>query len=129
MVTASGLEWSRPQPVEFSWCAGRLVKCARAPVASTESASVPQRLSCLEGMRDALLRLALAAQGNERFALQIQKILLADELRRGELAAGQNVPQLARDLGVIFGNISAAQHHVHRQLGRGAEFLAEHANG
>jgi hypothetical protein len=43
--------------------------------------SVAQRLAGLQSVRDALLRLLLAAQGNEGFAFEVQKVLFADCLR------------------------------------------------
>ena len=42
---------------------------------------IPQRLAGLEGVGDALLRFAFAAEGDEGFALQVEDVLLADELR------------------------------------------------
>ena len=42
---------------------------------------IPQRLASLQGVRDALLRFALAAQTDERFPLEIHQILFAYILR------------------------------------------------
>jgi len=42
---------------------------------------VPQRFAGLESVRDALLRFAFAAEGDESFALEVEDVLLADELR------------------------------------------------
>jgi len=41
---------------------------------------IPQRLAGFERVRDALLRLLLAAERDEGFALEIQNVLLADQL-------------------------------------------------
>src|SRR5208282_2300911 len=89
---------------------------------------ISERLSRLEGVRDALLRFALAAQADERFALKIENVLLGDVLRRGDSAARQNIRQLSRDHAIVFGRVLAADHHVNRQLRRREEILAEHTN-
>ena len=46
-----------------------------------KSGLVAQRLSSLQGVGDALLRFALAAEGDEGFAFKVEEILFADELR------------------------------------------------
>ena len=48
-------------------------------------------------MGDAELGVALAAEGDEGFAFEVEDVLLGDELRRGERAAAENVGELARD--------------------------------
>ena len=53
--------------------------------------SIPQGFAGFQGVGDALLGFALAAEADEGFALEIEQILLADELRRAERAAGQDV--------------------------------------
>jgi hypothetical protein len=40
---------------------------------------VPQRLTGFEGESDTLLRFAFAAEGEEGFAFEIEKVLLGDE--------------------------------------------------
>src|SRR5205085_8453182 len=58
-------------------------KCPRALVA--------QRLAGLQHMLNALLRLALAAQRDERFALKVEQILLGHLRRVRQVAAGDDV--------------------------------------
>src|SRR5713226_5024695 len=90
--------------------------------------SVAKRFAGLERVRDALLRLAFTAKGDERFALEIQNVLFADELRRRERAAGQNVGELASDVDVVFGDKPAAEHHVDGELCAGEKSFTENAN-
>src|SRR5215469_14965549 len=66
----------------------RLLSCvsaARGPLL------VPQRFPGLEGVSDALLGLSFSAKRHKRLPLQIQNILLAHRLRRGQCATRQNV--------------------------------------
>src|SRR5271156_3508920 len=79
-------------------------------------------------MRDALLGLAFAAQADEGFALEIEHVLLRDELRRGDGAAGENVCQFAAYYAVMLRSVAAANHPVDGQLRAGEEFFAEHTN-
>src|SRR3989475_7820807 len=48
--------------------------------------SIPQRLPRLQRVLNPFLRLAFAAKGLERLALEIQNILLADRSDRGHVA-------------------------------------------
>lgn len=52
---------------------------------------IPQRLARFQRVRDAFLSFLFPAKGNESFALEIQNILLAHELRRGQRPTRQNV--------------------------------------
>src|ERR1700688_1245865 len=90
--------------------------------------SIPQWLARLQGVGDALLGFAFAAEGDERFALQVEDVLFADELRRRERAAGKDVGEFVRDESIVFRYIFAAQQHVDGELGGGAKLLAEDAD-
>src|SRR6202167_6386545 len=85
--------------------------------------SIAQWFSRLQSVRDAFLRLALAAQADEGFALEIQDVLLGHELRRGDGAASENVCQFAADGAVVFRGIPAANHHMDGELRAGKKFF------
>ena len=63
--------------------------------------SIAQRLAGFEGEGDALLGFALAAEGEEGFALEIEEILLGDEGAGRDAAAGENVCGPAGDFLVV----------------------------
>src|ERR1700693_3780857 len=82
-----------------------------------------------EGVGDALQGLAFAAEADEGLALEVEEVLLADQLRGGERAAGENIGELAPHDGVVFADEFAAEHHVDGELSAGKELLAENADG
>ena len=89
---------------------------------------IAEGLAGLESVRDALLGLALATERDEGFAFEVEDVLFAYDLRRGERAAGQNAGEGAGDDGVVLRNIFSAQHAVDGQLSPGEKFSAEDAN-
>src|ERR1700694_3759256 len=70
----------------LSWCAG---------------VSISQGLAGFQSVCDALLCFFLPAQGHESLALQIQNILFAYKLRRGQRATRENMPELACNVRII----------------------------
>ena len=86
---------------------------------------VAQGLAGLQRVGDALLGFLLAAEGDEGFAFQIQHVLLADHLRRGEWPASQDVRQLSRDVRIVFRGEAAAHEQVDGQFRPGEKLLAQ----
>jgi len=74
--------------------------------------SIPQRLSGFQGEGDAFLGLLFAAEGDEGFALEVEDVLFANQLRRSQRAAGQDVGELAAHVRIVFGGVSSSEHHV-----------------
>src|SRR5436190_7072044 len=81
---------------------------ARRPCGVDVIGSVPQRFARLERVLNALERLALAAQLQKRFALQIQQILLADGRLMRERSARQNRRERAADERVVVADAPGA---------------------
>src|SRR6267154_5185295 len=77
-------------------------------------------------MSNALLCFFLTAKRDESLALEVENVLFADELRRSERAAGQNVGELAAHVRVVFRGVAASEHHVDGELGSGEELFAKH---
>src|SRR3989441_11004699 len=77
---------------------------------------VPQGLTGFQSVGDALLGFLFAAEGDEGFAFEIEDVLFADQLWRGQRTAGKDVRQLAVYVCVIFRGVAAAEHHVDRDL-------------
>src|SRR5579862_9955937 len=86
---------------------------------------VAQRLSGFQRERDAFLGFLFAAEGDEGLALEIENILLADQLCRGERTTGKNAGELARHNRVVFGCVAAAHQHVNGELGTSQELFSE----
>src|ERR1700678_1634931 len=80
---------------------------------------VPQRFAGFQGEGDPLLSLALAAQGEKCFTLQIQEILLRDQAAGSKTATAQNVRGFAGDLLVVFGGKTSFAHQENASLERG----------
>src|SRR5579863_7351912 len=80
---------------------------------------IPQRLSGLEGEGDALLSFALAAEGDEGLALEVQQILLADESACSDPAAAENVGRPSRDLLIVLGSVACLAHQENSRFERG----------
>src|SRR6266481_2264673 len=102
------------------------IRMRRRSVIPENGTLISQRFAGLQRMRDALLCFLFAAEGDEGLALEIENILFADQLRRSERAAGENVRELAADMGVVLRGISAAHHHVDGEFRTGKELFAEH---
>src|SRR6266446_8842036 len=77
------------------------IRMRRRSVIPENGTLISQRFAGLQRMRDALLCFLFATQRNKSFAFQIKHVLLADQLRRSERAAGENVRELAADMGVV----------------------------
>src|SRR5215469_486459 len=90
--------------------------------------SIAERFAGFEGVGDALLSFAFAAEGDEGFAFEVEDVLLGDGLRRGERAASEDIREFARDERVVVGDVFAAQHLVDGELRGGEHFFAEDAN-
>src|SRR2546422_8418760 len=102
----------------------KIVGRTRKPVKSWATL-VAEGFAGFEGVGDALLGLAFAAEADEGFALEIEDVLLADHLRGGERPAGQHVCQFAGDHSVIFRDVLAAKEHVDSEFCSGEELLAQ----
>src|SRR6185503_18149677 len=63
--------------------------------------SIPKRLALLQHVLDAVARLRFPAQRQERLALQVQDVLLADGRARRHGAARQDARQVGADLVVV----------------------------
>ena len=74
--------------------------------------SIPQRLAGFEGEGDALLRFALAAEGEKCLALEVEKILLGDERAGRDAAAGKNVRGPASDFLIVLGGVAGLAHEI-----------------
>src|SRR3954470_14510245 len=85
---------------------------------------VPERLAGFQCVLDALERLALATQFQERFALQIEEVLLADRRLVRQCAAGKNVGQRAADDRVVVANPPAAPGEMDPELQGGEHGVA-----
>ena len=72
-------------------------------------------------MRDAFERLRLTAEAEERFALEIEQVLLADVSRVRHVAAGHDVRQRAADARVVFTDTSGARGQMNADVERGFE--------
>src|SRR5258708_3983380 len=90
--------------------------------------SVAQRLSGLEGVLDSFERLALAAEFQKRFALQIEEIRFADRRLMRQRPAREDIRQRAADEGVVIGDATGAPGEMHAEVERGADGLAADRN-
>src|SRR5260370_2965999 len=77
---------------------------------------IPQWLPSLQHMRDALLSLAFAYQRQERFALEIQKVLFGDSRRVIQIASSKNSRKLFTNLRVMIRDVSGPLHLVNAEL-------------
>src|SRR4051812_29737942 len=68
---------------------------------STASRSIAEGLVVHEHELHALLTLLLATEGEERFTLQIQKVLFGEQGASSDFATTQDVGDLVRDQGVV----------------------------
>src|SRR6266403_2253856 len=93
---------------------------------SSTNRSIAERLAGFELVANAFLRFLLAAERDERFAFEIEYVLFADHLRRGQRSSREDIRELAANVRVILRSVSAAQHHVDRQLCGGEKLLAQH---
>src|SRR6266481_3368079 len=97
-----------------------------APLYRQMQRLISQRLAGFQRERHALLSFLFAAERNEGFALEVQHVLLAHELRRRKRAACQDVCELASYVGVVVRDITAALHHVNHKFCARQKLFAEH---
>src|SRR5262245_12446961 len=90
----------------------------RSNINASFVASIPQRLPGLQRVRDALQGLALAAEAEERFTLQVEHLLLVERRRVREVAAGEDPGELASDRGVVIADAAGAPREVDAELQR-----------
>src|SRR5262249_7243555 len=93
---------------------GRANARATSEAPSLPVMSVPQRLSGLQHVLDALLGLLGAAQRHEVLALQVEQPLLVDHAARLDRAAGEDLRDARRDVVVVLRD-EAALLHVHEE--------------
>src|SRR4029079_4261766 len=79
-------------------------------------------------MLHSLLRFRLAAQTQERLALEIEQILLGNFLFSGQSTSAQDVRQLLADHCIVFGYISSLTRQVNPQFQQGESALAGDRN-
>src|SRR4051812_34540045 len=72
--------------------------------------SIAQRLSRLQRVLDALLRLLLTAQRLEGLALEVEQVLLAYQRPRRDSAAAQDFRDFARNLHFVVADVLALPH-------------------
>src|SRR5438094_7924560 len=89
---------------------------------------VSQGFPGFQSVSDAFLGFLFAAEGDKSFALEIEDILFADQLRRGQRAACKDVRELATYVCVVLRGVAAAEHHMDSELRAGKELFAEHFN-
>src|SRR5262249_2053017 len=89
---------------------------------------VPQRLPRLQRMRDALLRLTLPAQAQERLALQIQELLFGQRPWRAHIAARQHPRKFPPDERVVVAQPAGAPAEVDAELERRQQAFAADPN-
>src|SRR5258708_27840140 len=87
---------------------------------------IAQGFSGFQRMRDPLLCFLFAAEGDEGFAFEVENVLFADQLWRGQRPAGKDVRKLAAYVCVIFRGITAAQHPVNGALPAGQTLYTKH---
>src|SRR6266849_6004245 len=128
---AASPSWDSRLCLKLSWNAQRL--CQECPNRSyilpgnefSTNRSIAERLAGFERVGNAFQCFSLAAEGDKRFAFEVQYVLFADHLRRGQRSSRENVCKLATYVRVILRSVSAAQHHVDRQFCGGEELLAQ----
>src|SRR5256885_7622863 len=89
---------------------------------------IAQRLPGLQRVLDALQRLPLAAQLQERFALEVEQVLLGDGRLVRQRAAGDHVRERASDDRVVIADAAGAPREVDAELQRGEHALAADGN-
>ena len=87
-----------------------------------------KRLARLERVLDPLERLALAEQAQKRLALEIEQVLLAHRRRVRQVAAGEDVGELAADERIVIRSPAGAPREVNAKLQRRAERRATDRN-
>src|SRR4029079_3079445 len=89
---------------------------------------VPQRLPGLQRVRDALEGLPLAAQAEERLALEVQQLLFRHGARMRETAAREDPGQLSPDHRVVIADAAGAPGEVDAELERGEQAFSAAPN-
>src|SRR5438477_192930 len=87
---------------------------------------VSQGFAGFQSVSDAFLGFLFAAEGDKSFALEIENILFADHLWRGQRAACNDVRELATYMCVVLRGVAAAEHHMDSELRAGKKLFAEH---
>ena len=82
---------------------------------------VPERFASFERVLNPFERLALAEQAQERLALEVEQMLLTDHCRVRQVAAREDVGELAADERVVIGRSAAAPGEMHPELERRAQ--------
>ena len=89
------------------------------------TSSIPQRLSLLQHVLNALQSLALSAKAQKCLALQVQNILLADLLHTVAIATTENVCQPGPDGEVVVADEASTFHLMHTNFQRCQTPIAE----
>src|SRR5438093_270075 len=108
----------------MSTSGGRLPRSTRSTDPKLLISSVSQRLPGLQRVLNALERLALPAQLQKRFALEIEQIQFADRRLVRQRAAGNHVCERAADRRVVIADASGAPGEMHAKLQRGEHAVA-----
>src|ERR1051326_6545101 len=104
------------------------VRTELTTTASRINASIPQRLPCLQRVLNSLLCFLLAAERLEAFALEVEKILLADRRARRDAAAREHVGHSVADFPFVIANELCLPHQMHPQLERRQDVLSRRGN-
>src|SRR3954452_3936435 len=78
--------------------------------------SIPQRLPGLQRVRDAVLRLALAAQAQEGLTLQIQQLRLGHHTEIRQASPGENRRERAADERVVIADAARPPGQIDTEL-------------
>src|SRR5688500_5994138 len=91
--------------------------------------SVAKRLAGFQHVGNPLHRLSLAAEAEERLALEVEHLLFRQRRRMREVAAGEDPRQLAADHRVVIADPPRAPGEVHAELQRREHAFAADADG
>src|SRR5215472_1552473 len=80
--------------------------------------SVSKRFPCFQRVLNAFERLALAAQLQERFALEVQQVRLVDRRLVGQCPAGDDVGERTADDRVVVADTASAPREMDPELER-----------
>src|SRR2546430_5978350 len=86
---------------------------------------VSQGFAGFQSVSDAFLGFLFAAEGDKSFALEIEDILFADQLRRGQRPACKDVREFATHVCVVLRGVAAAEHHMDSELRSDKKWFAE----
>src|SRR5262249_19985961 len=102
-----------------AWVLGCLV--LRACTSIYHHASIPQRLPCLQSVPDAIEGLGLAAELEERLALQVQQVVLGHGRGVWKGPARQDEREGPSDQGIVIAEATSPPSEMHTELQSGEQ--------